>query len=512
MISRDVRLPPRPKHRLGLELRGAVRLVGTLLKWLSVATVFPAVLAVGYGEPVWPFLAALVAGAAAGLALERLGRSAGPVVGTREGYLVVALTWLLAAGLGAIPYLLSGDPELSRPMDAYFESMSGFTTTGASILSEVETLDRSIAMWRQFTQWLGGMGIIVLALAVLPRLRVGGRQLLEAELPGPEIDELGSRIRQTARRLWILYIALTAAQALILAVLGWTGIDDRMNLFEAVAHAFTTMPTGGFSTEARSIELYSATTQWVIVVFMVIAGANFALTYRALLRRQPRAMLRDDELRLYLALLVIGSALLILVLELQDLPGSASAVRTGIFQAVAILTTTGYATADFNTWTTLALVTIIGLMFVGGSAGSTGGGIKVVRHLIIGRALRRETRLAVHPELVEPVRLNRVTVDERTIRAIIAFVLLYLGTFVVGAAVLAIDTALQGPAVEPIHVIAAAATTLGNVGPALGSAGPEGNFSQFSDVSKATMTGLMWLGRLELLPVLVLFTRGYWRS
>ncbi len=512
MVGRDVRLPPRPRHRLGLEMRGALGLVGALLKWLSAATLFPAALALGYDEPVLPFLVALVVGAAVGLALERVGRGAGPVVGVREGYLVVALTWLFAAALGAIPYLLSGDPELSRPIDAYFESMSGFTTTGASILTDVETLDRSVAMWRQFTQWLGGMGIIVLALAVLPRLRVGGRQLLEAELPGPEVDELGSRIRQTARRLWVLYVALTAVQALLLALLGWTGVDDRMNLFEAVAHAFTTMPTGGFSTELRSIELYAAATQWVIVVFMIVAGANFALTYRALFRRQPRAVIRDDELRLYLGFLVIGSALLILVLERQDLAGSASAVRTGIFQAVSILTTTGYATADFNTWTTLALVTIIGLMFVGGSAGSTGGSIKVVRHLIVGRALRRETRLAVHPDLVEPVRLNKVTVDERTIRAIIAFVLLYLGTFVVGAGVLAIDTALEGPHVEPIHVIAAAATTLGNVGPALGSAGPEGNFSQFSDVSKVTMAGLMWLGRLELLPVLVLFTRSFWRA
>ena len=511
METRDVRHPPRPRARLGLELRGALALVGTLLKWLSLAPVFPAVLALGYGDPVLPFVVASVVGATAGLALERVGRGAGPVVGTREGYLVVALTWLLAAALGAIPYLLSSDPELSRPMDAYFEAMSGFTTTGASILTDVEALDRSLAMWRQFTQWLGGMGIIVLALAVLPRLRVGGRQLLEAELPGPEVDELGSRIRQTARRLWALYVALTAAQALILALLGWTGVDDRMNLFEAVAHAFTTMPTGGFSTEVRSIELYAAATQWVIVVFMVVAGANFALTYRALLRRQPRAALRDEELRLYAVALVVGSALLILVLERQDLAGSASAVRTGIFQAVSILTTTGFATADFNTWTTLALITIVGLMFVGGSAGSTGGSIKVVRHLMIGRALRRETRLAVHPELVEPVRLNGVTVDERTIRAIIAFVLLYVGTFVAGAGVLALDTSLQGPDVRPIHVIAAAATTLGNVGPALGSAGPEGNFSEFSDVSKATMSALMWLGRLELLPVLVLFTRSYWR-
>jgi trk system potassium uptake protein TrkH len=512
MVSRDVRHPPRPRQRVGLEVRGSLGLVGTLLKWLSLSALFPAALALGYDEPVAPFLATLGAGAVIGVALERLGRTAGPVVGTREGYLIVALTWLFAACFGAIPYLLAGEGGIDRPVDALFESMSGFTTTGASVIADVESLDRSLAMWRQFTQWLGGMGIIVLALAVLPRLRVGGRQLLEAELPGPEVDDLGSRIRQTARRLWALYVALTAVLALVLALLGWTGIDERMNLFDAVAHAFTTMPTGGFSTQARSIELYSSATQWVIVAFMAIAGANFALTYRTLLRRQPRAAFRDQELRLYAVLLVAGSALLILVLDTEDLAGSTSAVRTGVFQAVSVLTTTGFATADFNTWTTLALLTIVALMFVGGSAGSTGGSIKVVRHLVIGKALRRETRLAVHPELVQPVRLNNATLDERTIRAIIAFVLLYVGTFVAGAAVLAIDTAIEGPDVAPIHVIAAAATTLGNVGPALGSAGPEGNFSEFSDVAKATMAALMWLGRLELLPVLVLFTRSYWRN
>jgi trk system potassium uptake protein TrkH len=512
MVSRDVRHPPRPRQRLAIELRGSLGLIGTLVKWLGLAPLFPAVLAVGYGDPVLPFVVAAAVAGVTGFVLERIGRGAGPVVGTREGYFVVASTWLLAALLGAIPYLLSTDPELSRPMDAVFESMSGFTTTGASILSDVEALDPSLAMWRQFTQWLGGMGIIVLALAVLPRLRVGGRQLLEAELPGPEVDELGSRIRQTARRLWGLYVALTVLQALVLAVFGWTGVDDRMSPFEAVAHAFTTMPTGGFSTEARSIELYAAPTQWVIVAFMVVAGANFALTYRALVRRRVRTVIRDEELRLYAIFLVIGSALLVLVLETEELAGSASAVRTGVFQAVSVLTTTGYATADFNTWTTLALVTIVALMFVGGSAGSTGGSIKVVRHLVLGRALRRETRLAVHPELVEPVRLNGQTVGERTIRAVIAFVLLYVGVFVVGAGVLAVDTAIQGPDVRPIHLIAAAATTLGNVGPALGSAGPEGNFSQFSDISKGTLVALMWMGRLELLPVLVLFTKSYWRG
>jgi trk system potassium uptake protein TrkH len=482
-----------------------------MLKWLSLATLFPTALALGYGESPWPFLAALAVGGGTGLALERLGRGR-PILALREGYLVVALTWLLASALGAIPYLLSGEEQLARPVDAYFEAMSGFTTTGASILTDIESLNRSLGMWRQFTQWLGGMGIIVLALAVLPRLRIGGRQLLEAELPGPEIEDLSSRIRQTARRLWTLYVALTALLAFVLAVLGWTGLDDELDLYQAVAHAFTTMPTGGFSTQARSIEAFAGITQWVLIVFMALAGMNFALLYRAFVRRQPRAIARDEELRLYLLLLALGAFLLSLVLLTHDLRGSEHAVRHGIFQAVSLVTTTGYASIDFAGWGALALLTMTALMFVGGSAGSTGGSVKVVRHLLMARQLRREVRYTVQPEIVEPIRLNRSVVDERTLRAVTAFVLLYLGVFVVGAGVLAVDGAIQGPREQPILLIAAAATTLGNVGPAFGFAGPMGSFEPFSDVSTVTMTLLMWFGRLELIPVLALFTRSFWRT
>jgi trk system potassium uptake protein TrkH len=484
-----------PPRRLGVEVRGSLGLVGMLVKWLGLAPIFPLLLALGYGESPWPFLAASVASAGIGAGLERVGSGRVPRVGFREGFLVVSLTWVLAALVGTIPFLLSGNPQLERPVDALFESMSGFTTTGSSILTDIDALDRSMLMWRQFTQWLGGMGIIVLALAVLPRLRIGGRQLMESELPGPEIDDLGTRIRQTARRLWGLYVALTALLALILATFGWVGIDERLNLYEAVAHAFTTMPTGGFSTQSRSIADFAPATQWVFVVFMMLAGINFALLYRAFVRRRVRSALRDEEVRLYGFFLALGSALLILQLLERELAGSDAALRNGVFQAVSIVTTTGYATVDFTGWTTLALLTIVALMFVGGSAGSTGGSIKVVRHLLVWRVLRRELRTTVHPEL----------------RAVIAFVLLYVGIFVAGAGIIAVDVALQGPDLRPITVIAVAATTLGNVGPAFGHAGPLASFAEFSDVSTAVMTVLMWLGRLEIIPIALLFTRQYWR-
>jgi trk system potassium uptake protein TrkH len=493
-----------------VDLRGAFGLVGTLTKYLSVAVLFPTALAIGYHEPFWPFLAAGAIMVLAGLGLERLGRGA-PPIGFREGFFVVSVTWLSAALLGALPYLLSGNPQIDRPVDAYFEAMSGFTTTGSSVLTDIPALDQSMLMWRQFTQWLGGMGIIVLALAVLPRLRVGGRQLLESEMPGPEVDDLADRIRSTAQRLWLLYVALTAAQALILAIFGWTGIDDRMDPFNALAHAFTTLPTGGFSPEARSVEPFSAASQWVIIVFMTLAGMNFALLYRLFVRRRARAAARDEEARLYLAILASMSVLLAVELWREGIHTGEAAFRQATFQVVSMMTTTGYGSTDYIVWPAIALMILVGVMLVGGSAGSTGGAIKVVRHLLIGKMLRRELRQTLHPEAVMPIRLNGAVVDERTLRAITAFVLLYIGLFAAGAGLIALDAAFEGPPLTAFDAIAATATTLGNVGPGLGFAGPMGSFEPFSDFSTIVMIALMWLGRLEIIPIVVLLTRGYWR-
>ena len=467
-------------------------------------------MALWYGESPLPFLAAGAIAALVGAGLQRLQGDVSRV-GFREGYLVVSLTWLLAALYGAIPYLLSGDPQLDRPVDAVFETMSGFTTTGASILTDIDSVDHSILMWRQFTQWLGGMGIVVLALAVLPRLRVGGRQLMESEMPGPELDGLADRIRATAQRLWILYVVLTLAQIAILVGFGVSGIDPRMGLFEATSAAFATLPTGGFFPDSRSLEGFAAASQWVVVVFMVIAGANFALTYRAIVRRRPRAAFRDEELRLYLGILVAATAIVAVEIWASGFEAGEAAFRHASFQVVSMMTTTGFASVDFALWPAMALMVLILLMFIGGSAGSTGGSIKVVRHLLLGKVLRRELRQTVHPELVAPIRFNGAVVDERTLRAIIAFVFLYVGIWVVGTGIVAVDAAIQGPSLSAFEAIAATATTLGNVGPGVGAQGPMGSFAGFSDVSTVTLTVLMWLGRLEVIPVLVLATRNYWR-
>ena len=313
--------------------------------------------------------------------------------------------------------------------------MSGFSTTGGSVVDERRGAARAASRsGASSSQWLGGIGIIVLALAVLPRLRVGGRQLLEHEMPGPEIETLSTRIRDTARRVWILYIALTARSSAILLALGLSGVDEEMTPFQAFAHALTTIPTAGFSTKVDSIEAFAPATQWVVVVFMILGGINFALMYRAIVRRQPRAAAATRSCASTSP--CSPSAALVVVTEIwtEDVLAGGAAFRAGIFTAVSTMTTTGFSVADYNTWPALALMTIVGLMFVGGSAGSTTGSVKVVRHLLLGKILRREIDQTLHPEVVLPVRLNRHVVDERTLRAVSSFVLLYIGIFVVGAA------------------------------------------------------------------------------
>lgn len=497
--------------RLAVDLRGALNLVATLTKYLSLAPLVPAAVAVGYGETPWPFVLATAIVGAVALGVEWLTRGQHRI-GAREGFLVVSVTWLAAAGVGALPYLLSGEAQFKGPIDAYFEAMSGFTTTGASVLTDIDAIPRSLLLWRQFTQWLGGIGIIVLALAVLPRLRVGGRQLLEHEMPGPEIESLSTRIRDTARRAWFLYVALTAALIATLLVLGWSGADERMTPFHAVGNALATIPTGGFGTEGTSLAGFGAASQWAVALFMVLAGANFALLYRAFVRRQPKEFAHDEEFRLYLGLLALGSLVIGVEIWTEDLFSGEEAVRHAVFQTVSMMTTTGFASVDFAAWPVLAAMTLVGLMFIGGSAGSTSGSVKVVRHLLLGKILRREIDQTLHPEVVAPVRLSRSVVDERTLRAVSSFILLYIGIFIIGAVLLAADASRTGLELGVLDAIGAAATTLGNVGPGFGFAGPFGSFEPFSDFSTLVMTGLMWLGRLEVIPIVVLASRHYWRN
>ena len=503
-----------PRLAGGVDVGSALDLVGGVLKWVGVAFAVPAAVALGYGEPVWPFLASGAVTAGAGLLLDQItGRKSGAAVSPRESFLVIALIWLLIPMFGALPFLLGDVPQLSNPIDAYFESVSGFTATGATVLTDVEGLGRAMLFWRQFSHWLGGMGIIILAVAILPRLRIGGRRLLESELAGPtEIERFTDTVRETARRLWTLYAGLTVTFILALALLGWTGLDPAMTLFDAVSHAISVVALGGFSSRNESTAAFAPVTQYLLLTFMVIAGINFLRLYRVIVQRHLHVLRRDEELRLYLIFVVAGSALVIFELLAGGFEGGEQAFRHGAFQAVAIMTTTGFGTADSTAWGPLASMTLLVLMFIGASAGSTGGSIKVIRHLLLFKLVKRELEQAVHREAVVPIRASGVVVEERSLRSAVVFVLLYLLTFVLGSLALLIDARGAGAEVAILEALGASAACIGNVGAAFGFAGPFGSYERFSDLSTGVLTLLMWLGRVEIVPIVVLLTRNYWRA
>ena len=498
-----------PRYRgLRVDLGASGSLIGLILRWLSLTLIFPIIVALIYGESIIPFMIPLVGGVAVGTAIERAcGRRANDI-GVREAFVVVAVTWLAAALLGGIPYLIEGG-DIASPLDAYFESMSGFTTTGSSVMADIASHSQSILFWRSLTQWLGGMGIIVLAIAVLNQAGPGGKALLQQEAPGPDAEKLTPRLRDTAVRLWIIYIGLSVVLAVVLYVIGLVNGREGMDLYGAITHAFTTMSTGGFSPEPRSLEAFGWVSQLVVAVFMVIAGANFALWYRTM-RGDLRAAPRDGEFRVYIAIMAVLSLLIGTALVVASDDGWLSAFGQSAFQVITIMTTTGYASQDFAPWTAFALLALFAAMFIGGCAGSTSGAIKVIRIRLAFGSARRDIQTAVHPEAVLPVRTNGKPVREAALQGATAFIGLYLLTFAVGAALILFAAMLHGAEVDAFDAMVAAATTIGNVGPGVGSAGPMGSFADYPAEAKATMITLMWVGRLELIPVFVLLTRAYW--
>jgi trk system potassium uptake protein TrkH len=520
--------------RLRVDWRASVSLVGTVLKYLSLPLVFPLAVAVYYGQGATTFVPVILGTLVVGFGLERLDTD--PDLGAREGFLMVALTWLAVAVVGMFPYVIAGmgtESTLAHPVNALFESMSGFTTTGATVMGDIgfDRHSRALLLWRQLTQWLGGMGIVVLAVAILPELSVGGAQLMDAEAPGPGIEKLTPKIAETARVLWLIYLGFTVLELLVLYGLNQAGMAPNMGLYNAVAHALTTMPTGGFSPAARSIEAFSAAVQWVIIPFMIAAGTNFALFWKAL-TGSPRALVDDAEFRYYAGVLAVVAALLAgllyggLSVGLAEIPGRVDAIpgqfedslRHGTFQAVSIVTTTGYASMDFNTWSSASKSVLLVAFFLGGSAGSTGGAIKMVRTLVVLKALRRELFTTVHPAAVRPVRLGGRSLDDRAVRGILGFTALYMSIFFAAVVIVAVDSTRVADAAVPaggiplLDVVSAVAATLGNVGPGFGVVGPMKSYLPFTDVSKLVMVFLMWVGRLEIFPVLVLLTRAYWQS
>ena len=531
---------------LRVDYRASLSLVGTVLKYLAVPLLLPLITALIYRETVLPFVVTIVVTVALGVALERL--EPDPDILAREGFLMVGVTWLAVSVVGAVPYLVEahGLPPvvapvhptstLGSPANALFESMSGFTTTGATVLGDISlgTHTRGIMLWRQLTQWLGGMGIVVLAVAILPELSVGGAQLMDAEAPGPGIEKLSPRIAETARALWGAYLGFTVLEITLLYGLHVGGLAPNMDAYNAIAHGLTTMPTGGFSPEARSIEAFSAAVQWLIIPFMIAAGTNFALFWHMLTGDSTR-LFKDAEFRAYAGVLAVvaavGAGLLFtgggfvsavppggtfdqayLQQVSSTIGGNPEAsLRHAAFQAVSIVTTTGYASMDFNTWSPPVQYLLLFAMFIGGSAGSTGGSVKIVRWYVVLKSLRRELFTTAHPDAIRPVRLGGRTLDERAIRGIYAFTLLYLVMFFVATALLAVDAVRIGQSLSVLEAMSAVAATLGNVGPGFGSVGPMGSYLGFSDAGLLFMTALMWAGRLEIIPVLVLLIPEYWQ-
>jgi trk system potassium uptake protein TrkH len=421
----------------------------------------------------------------------------GTTVNKREGYLIVALGWLAMVSFGSLPYLTSG--AIPSVTDAFFETMSGMTTTGASVLTDIEAQPRDILYWRSLTQWIGGMGIIVLTVAIFPLLGFGGIELFVAEAPGPTSDKLHPRIRETAKRLWGIYVGLTAILVLVYFLAGMSGYD-------ALNHALTTMATGGFSTKNASMAAFPAHIQYIAIFFMFLAGTNYSVLYFGLTRKFKKVW-QSDEFKAYLTvvgLLTLGITVF-LVLNSQHATWEES-LRSSLFQVVSLITTTGFVSADYVSWGVPMEMLFFVLLFLGACAGSTSGGIKLIRHLVFFKNSLLEFKRILHPRAIVPLKLNGAVVRPQIMTHILVFLLIYLMLFVTGSIV------VTGLGLDFKTAIGTVATSLGNVGPGIGSVGPVDNFAWLPDSVKWILSFLMLLGRLELFTILLLFTSYFWRN
>jgi trk system potassium uptake protein TrkH len=428
----------------------------------------------------------------------------------REGYIVVAFGWIVMALSGSLPYLLTS--TIPQFTSAFFETMSGYTTTGATILNDIEVVPKGVLFWRSTTHWIGGMGIIVLAIAILPLLGIGGMQMFAAEAPGPSADKLHPRITDTAKRLWLIYFGYTAAETILLKVAG-------MSFFDALNHSMCTLSTGGFSTKNASVAYWNGQPiiQYIIIVFMFLAGTNFVLSYFAFKGKVQKAI-QDEEFKLYfkfIAIFTIIAAVIIYFnadaslssIEHPMVWGKAeSSFRHALFQVLSVVTTTGFITADYTLWSPFLVVFFFGLMFLGGSAGSTSGGVKVVRHLILIKNGFLEFKRALHPNAILPVRYNKRSIQGEIVFNILGFFILYMLSFIVGALVFSMFQ------IDFESSIGLAASSLGNVGPALGNFGPVNNYAALPLLAQWWASFLMLIGRLELFTVLILLTPFFWRN
>lgn len=444
------------------------------------------------------FLQVILIHLALGLTTYQLNkRSDGRDLRSRDGFLVVTSGWILMSAFGCLPFLFTG--TIPSVTNAFFETMSGFTTTGASILDNIEAMPRSVLLWRSLTQWIGGMGIIVLAVAILPILGIGSVQLFSAEAPGLKADKIKPRIADTAKRLWFIYMGLTLAETILL----WIG---GMSPFDALNHSLTTLSTGGFSTKQASIAYWdSAYIQYVITLFMFLGGTNFILIYW-LINLKFKKLFENEEFRFYGIATILFSLLVALALIKRGMFGMEESFRTALFQVVSIVTTTGYATADYCHWGSGLTMFFFLLLFAGGSAGSTAGGVKMIRHVILYKNSGGELKRQLHPNAIIPVRIDGKAISIETTSSVLAFIIFYIVLFALGSILLA------AMGIDFDTSIGAVATSLGNTGPGIGQVSPSYSFNFLPDAAKWELSFLMLVGRLELFTVLLLLSPYFWRK
>ncbi|MCH7760099.1 TrkH family potassium uptake protein [candidate division TA06 bacterium] len=480
-----------------MRFTSVIHILGFLLIFLAVAMLLPIPFSIFYGDADIP---ALLISAGITFLVGFVGFKTTPFdhdLRPKEGFAVVTFGWLFFSLFGSLPFLFSG--TIPSFTDAFFETISGFTTTGATILTNIESLPHGILFWRSLTHWIGGMGIIVLSLAILPFLGVGGMQLFKAEVPGPVKDKLTPRITQTAKILWGVYVLISAAEASLLMLAG-------MSLFDALCHTFGTMATGGFSTRSASIGAYnSATIDYLIIFFMILAGTNFALHYR-FLRGDFRAYFRNKEFLFFLFIIGIATLFIGINTFTHHYHNFPTALQKTLFQVVSILTTTGYSTADYGGWAFSSQFVLFIMMFMGGCAGSTGGGMKIMRILLLVKFVFSEITRLVHPHAVVPVRIGDTIVPRDVVTNLLGFFVLFLLLFILGVLV------MSAMGLDMTTSFGAVAASLGNIGPGLGNVGPTDNYAQIPWIGKWVLAFLMLLGRLEIFTVIILFSPSYWQK
>jgi len=496
----------------GRRLRRVSSVLGPVLKWFSVVFLVPIAAALYHGTSVVLFLVPLGLSFGIGALAEWIGGESELTV--EDGFLLVTLTWILVSLLGSVPYLLSGTGSFATPINAVFESFSGFSATGSTILLDIsiEKHGAALMLWRQLTQWIAGMGILALAVAILPRLSAGGAQFLDAEVPGPRLERLTPHIAETARRLWLLYVGCSAVLLVLLLGVHYGGLAPRMTPYQALAHVFTTIPSGGFSPQARSIEAFAPTVQWIIIPFMFVAAMNFTLLWQTIFS-DPTAPARNTEFKVYLSIFAIGSLLVSTMLwSAGQFAGLEETLRHGTFQTATLLTTTGYASTDFAVWSEEILAVLLLLMFASGCVGSTSGGLKLMRWTVGFKVIGRELFQMIHPSSVRPMWLGRRTVKEPVVRGMVIVILAYLLLVIGGTGFIAVDAHRAGIDLTLAEAFSGTLVVLGNIGPGFGAVGPMGGFEALPVPTKVLMCLLMVAGRLEVMTFLVVLTPGYWRG